>query len=130
MAAKRASAVSLLELQDARVMNEAANATVAARRRAGERMRDFPWMKTVASIRYLTLSASKAATGIRGPSGSRLARAPTIVYDLRSDAAPFERGSPMSSAPPCDWSGVSPAATTQFDSDLEVDLPATQRVQK
>src|SRR5579862_1510570 len=30
----------------------------------------------------------------------------------------------------CNWSGVFPAATTQFDRDLEVDLAATQRVQK
>src|ERR1700742_1557106 len=30
----------------------------------------------------------------------------------------------------CTWSGVFPAATTQFDADLKVDLPATQRVQK
>jgi 1-pyrroline-4-hydroxy-2-carboxylate deaminase len=30
----------------------------------------------------------------------------------------------------CSWSGVFPAATTQFDSKLDVDLPATQRVQK
>ena len=30
----------------------------------------------------------------------------------------------------CTWSGVFPAATTQFDSALEVDLPATQQVQK
>src|SRR5271170_8388144 len=29
----------------------------------------------------------------------------------------------------CNWSGVLPAATTQFDRDLEVDLAATQRVQ-
>ena len=29
----------------------------------------------------------------------------------------------------CTWSGVFPAATTQFDAALEVDLPATQRVQ-
>ena len=29
----------------------------------------------------------------------------------------------------CDWTGVFPAATTQFDSALELDLPATQRVQ-
>jgi 4-hydroxy-tetrahydrodipicolinate synthase len=36
----------------------------------------------------------------------------------------------MSDALPCRWSGVFPAATTQFDADLEVDLPATQRVQK
>lgn len=30
----------------------------------------------------------------------------------------------------CTWSGVFPAATTQFDPALEVDLPATQRVQQ
>jgi dihydrodipicolinate synthase/N-acetylneuraminate lyase len=30
----------------------------------------------------------------------------------------------------CTWSGVFPAATTQFDAALEVDLPATQRVQQ
>ena len=30
----------------------------------------------------------------------------------------------------CSWSGVFPAATTQFDPTLQVDLPATQRVQK
>jgi len=30
----------------------------------------------------------------------------------------------------CTWSGVFPAATTQFDRALEVDLPATQKVQK
>src|SRR4029077_20224322 len=30
----------------------------------------------------------------------------------------------------CTWSGVFPAATTQFDAALQVDLPATQRVQK
>ena len=35
----------------------------------------------------------------------------------------------MSTSAPCTWSGVFPAATTQFDTDLEVDLPATQRVQ-
>jgi 1-pyrroline-4-hydroxy-2-carboxylate deaminase len=29
----------------------------------------------------------------------------------------------------CDWSGVFPAATTQFDQGLEVDIAATQRVQ-
>jgi dihydrodipicolinate synthase/N-acetylneuraminate lyase len=29
----------------------------------------------------------------------------------------------------CTWSGVFPAATTQFDAAMEVDLPATQRVQ-
>ena len=31
---------------------------------------------------------------------------------------------------PCSWSGVFPAATTQFDPSMQVDLPATQRVQK
>jgi len=30
----------------------------------------------------------------------------------------------------CDWRGVFPAATTQFDAGLELDLGATQRVQK
>jgi 4-hydroxy-tetrahydrodipicolinate synthase len=35
----------------------------------------------------------------------------------------------MSTCLPCHWSGVFPAATTQFDRALEVDLPATQRVQ-
>lgn len=29
----------------------------------------------------------------------------------------------------CNWAGVFPAATTQFDADLQVDLPATQSVQ-
>jgi 4-hydroxy-tetrahydrodipicolinate synthase len=29
----------------------------------------------------------------------------------------------------CDWTGVFPAATTQFDASLELDLPATQKVQ-
>jgi 1-pyrroline-4-hydroxy-2-carboxylate deaminase len=29
----------------------------------------------------------------------------------------------------CDWAGVFPAATTQFDVDLQVDLPATQAAQ-
>ena len=31
---------------------------------------------------------------------------------------------------PCTWSGVFPAATTQFAAAMQVDLPATQRVQK
>jgi 1-pyrroline-4-hydroxy-2-carboxylate deaminase len=30
---------------------------------------------------------------------------------------------------PCSWAGVFPAATTQFDTELRVDLPATQAVQ-
>jgi len=36
----------------------------------------------------------------------------------------------MANPVPCSWSGVFPAATTQFDTALEVDIPATQRVQK
>jgi 1-pyrroline-4-hydroxy-2-carboxylate deaminase len=36
----------------------------------------------------------------------------------------------MSTSLSCTWSGVFPAATTQFDRDLELDLPATQKVQK
>ncbi len=36
----------------------------------------------------------------------------------------------MSNPSPCTWSGVFPAATTQFDASMQVDLPATQRVQK
>ena len=36
----------------------------------------------------------------------------------------------MKSHLPCTWSGVFPAATTQFDTEMQVDLPATQRVQK
>jgi 1-pyrroline-4-hydroxy-2-carboxylate deaminase len=36
----------------------------------------------------------------------------------------------MSTTMSCNWCGVFPAATTQFDSALEVDLTATQRVQQ
>jgi 1-pyrroline-4-hydroxy-2-carboxylate deaminase len=36
----------------------------------------------------------------------------------------------MAKSSSCGWSGVFPAATTQFDSALQVDLPATQRVQQ
>jgi dihydrodipicolinate synthase/N-acetylneuraminate lyase len=36
----------------------------------------------------------------------------------------------MSTPLSCTWSGVFPAATTQFNRALEVDLPATQKVQK
>jgi 4-hydroxy-tetrahydrodipicolinate synthase len=36
----------------------------------------------------------------------------------------------MATPAACTWAGVFPAATTQFDSALAVDLPATQRVQK
>jgi len=35
----------------------------------------------------------------------------------------------MTTPPACNWAGVFPAATTQFDADLQVDLPATQEVQ-
>src|SRR5258707_2042681 len=43
-------------------------------------------------------------------------------------ATPMERF--MTKPYPCSWSGVFPAATTQFDQSMQVDLPATQRVQK
>src|SRR5258707_5034677 len=36
----------------------------------------------------------------------------------------------MSKPLSCSWSGVFPAATTQFDAALKVDLPGTQRVQQ
>jgi 1-pyrroline-4-hydroxy-2-carboxylate deaminase len=36
----------------------------------------------------------------------------------------------MATPASCTWSGVFPAATTQFGPALEIDLPATQRVQK
>ena len=36
----------------------------------------------------------------------------------------------MTKPNPCAWAGVFPAATTQFDASLQVDLPATQKVQK
>jgi dihydrodipicolinate synthase/N-acetylneuraminate lyase len=36
----------------------------------------------------------------------------------------------MSSPLPCTWSGVFPAATTQFDTQLNLDLPATVAVQQ
>ncbi len=35
----------------------------------------------------------------------------------------------MANPIPCDWAGVFPAATTQFDSSFNVDLAATQAVQ-
>lgn len=35
----------------------------------------------------------------------------------------------MTTPPGCNWAGVFPAATTQFDANLQVDLPATQAVQ-
>jgi 4-hydroxy-tetrahydrodipicolinate synthase len=35
----------------------------------------------------------------------------------------------MQRSMPCTWSGVFPAATTQFDAGLAIDLPATQRMQ-
>src|SRR5208282_6529909 len=45
-------------------------------------------------------------------------------------ANPNVRRDQMSAPLSCTWSGVFPAATTQFDSALEVDLGATQEVQK
>jgi hypothetical protein len=38
------------------------------------------------------------------------------------------QGISMPNPLPCTWSGVFPAATTQFDTSLAIDLPATQRV--
>jgi 4-hydroxy-tetrahydrodipicolinate synthase len=35
----------------------------------------------------------------------------------------------MAAPLPCNWHGVFPAATTQFDANLQIDLPATQSVQ-
>jgi dihydrodipicolinate synthase/N-acetylneuraminate lyase len=35
----------------------------------------------------------------------------------------------MSTSPSCNWAGVFPAATTQFDFGLQLDLPATQGMQ-
>ena len=35
----------------------------------------------------------------------------------------------MSKPIPCDWAGVFPAATTQFDPSLNLDVPATQAIQ-
>lgn len=37
---------------------------------------------------------------------------------------------PASSPLPCDWAGVFPAVTTQFDAQLAVDLPASRAVQR
>src|SRR5450755_1545162 len=39
-------------------------------------------------------------------------------------------GELMATASACAWTGVFPAATTQFDAAMQVDLSATQRVQK
>jgi 4-hydroxy-tetrahydrodipicolinate synthase len=36
----------------------------------------------------------------------------------------------MSASKSCAWSGVFPAATTQFGADMQVDLPATQKVHR
>jgi len=38
-------------------------------------------------------------------------------------------GAAMPPSLPCNWAGVFPAATTQFDFNLQLDLPATQGVQ-
>jgi 1-pyrroline-4-hydroxy-2-carboxylate deaminase len=53
---------------------------------------------------------------------------PYTIYDPASN--PEEAQGSMSTPLSCTWSGVFPAATTQFDRALEVDLPATQKVQK
>jgi 4-hydroxy-tetrahydrodipicolinate synthase len=53
---------------------------------------------------------------------------PYTVYDPIGNAR--RRKDPMPTPVSCNWSGVLPAATTQFDAALEVDLPATQKVQQ
>src|ERR1700689_2405255 len=53
----------------------------------------------------------------------------STVYDLRSCRQPIWTRF-MTKPFPCSWSGVFPAATTQFDASMQVDLPATQKVQK
>jgi 1-pyrroline-4-hydroxy-2-carboxylate deaminase len=53
---------------------------------------------------------------------------PYTIYDRWGNLG--GGGNYMSTFSSCSWSGVFPAATTQFDSALEVDLEATQRVQK
>src|SRR5580693_2665654 len=53
--------------------------------------------------------------------------APYTIYDPAGNPI---RKHFMTKPHPCSWSGVFPAATTQFDASLQVDLPATQRVQK
>src|ERR1700691_2838229 len=114
-AAKRASAVRLFEVQDAVVMNVAASATVktafknaGADRGRNECMHGFyPRADPLAGC----LPAARSYT----------------IYDVGLNLGEV---SSMSAALPCDWTGVYPAATTQFDPELAVDLPATQRVQK
>ncbi len=59
--------------------------------------------------------------------GPRLSLRASNVYDLRF---PLNSSAPVMATPiPCNWSGVFPAATTQFDESLNVDLAATQAVQ-
>lgn len=48
-----------------------------------------------------------------------------IVYDLQI-ALNYQND--MHEHPSCTWSGVFPAATSQFDAELAIDLPATQAV--
>lgn len=50
-----------------------------------------------------------------------------IVYDLRSA---LNDPNSMPEILSCAWSGVFPAATTQFDAELAIDLAATQAVQR
>jgi dihydrodipicolinate synthase/N-acetylneuraminate lyase len=53
--------------------------------------------------------------------------APYTIYDPAGNCIWTQF---MTKPNPCSWSGVFPAATTQFDASLQVDLPATQKVQK
>src|SRR5271170_6321640 len=69
---------------------------------------------------------------LRGRGPRRLCLARSSIHRIRSTIpqATLDGGGAMAIHLSCNWRGVIPAATTQFDSDLEVDLPATQRVQK
>src|ERR1019366_3999540 len=51
---------------------------------------------------------------------------PYTIYDRTGSRMAKEKLMAITSA--CAWTGVFPAATTQFDSELQVDLRATQRV--
>jgi 1-pyrroline-4-hydroxy-2-carboxylate deaminase len=53
---------------------------------------------------------------------------PYTIYDPPSN--PDEGKEFMAKPLSCTWSGVFPAATTQFDAALDIDLPGTQKVQQ
>src|ERR1700742_716003 len=59
----------------------------------------------------------------------RLLKWTSIVNSIRYTICLGDSGSPAHMAAKLTWSGVYPAATTQFTSELPLDLPATQKVQ-